>query len=340
MRTSMEKKTEQIHPDQWLKDLPNEPEIQRFDSDAMIHCEKCGRKSPPTRLKCLYCGTNLTVSAEQAEFLKPSLRKMDEWEKGFNIILKPGNSLENENEIAGLIHLEVDDLRKITAAGIELPLARSETLIEAEFLAKKLGEFGLASRIVGDEILDSEKPPRRIRGLEFRENSLLMILVNTNETSEIAFSDLKLIVVGAAFDKTIEEVEKVKKKDEGKKLGATEISSDEILVDIYGKDDSFGWRIGSKGFDFSCLGTDKGLFAKDNMPKIIDRLKSLSAEIEFDEDYLKFREELGKVWSVSQTTDSGGFQRSGLLGFKRSSVTKVTNVNQFTRYSRLRRHKI
>lgn len=334
----MEKKTEQIHPDQWLKDLPNEPEIEGFSADAMISCEKCGRKSPPTRLKCLYCGTNLNVSAEQSEHLKPSLRKLEDWEKGFNIVWHPAKNLENSGklrEIADLLHLEKDDIQKIFNTQLPLPLARAESQIEAEVLGKKLQEFSVESKIISDESLNVEKLPKRLRGIEFYEDRLILILFNADEIAEIIFEDLSLIVVGAVFERKIEATESMKKKDERKVLNSSEISNDELMIDIYRKDDSQGFRIESKGFDFSCLGSEKTLFAKENMPKLAEKLRTIAPNAKFNNDYKKIREELGKVWEVSSRNDSGGLQRGSLGKLSRTNVTSVSNLIQFTRYSRL-----
>lgn len=341
MKMPMEKKTEQIHPDQWLKDLPNEPEIQGFDSESMISCEKCGRKSPPTRLKCLYCGTELKVSAEQTEHLKPALRKLEDWEKGFNIIVLPEKNLGDSaktGEIANLLHLEKDDIQKIFSVQIPLPLARAETQIEAEVLAKKLKEFEINSQVINDESLNVEKLPKRLRGIEFHDDKLILILFNADEIAEIKFEDISLIVVGAVFERKIEATESMKKKDDKKILDSSEISNDEMLIDIYSKDDPTGYRIASKGFDFSCLGNEKALFAKENMPKLAEKLRSIAPNAKFNSDYLKIREELGKVWSVSQRTDSGGLKRSSMGKLSRTNITSISNLLQFTRYSRLQWH--
>ncbi|MEK7724661.1 MAG: hypothetical protein AAB336_09960 [Acidobacteriota bacterium] len=335
----MEKKTEQIHPDQWLKDLPNETEVQSFSAESMISCEKCGRKSPPTRLKCLYCGTELKISAEQTEHLKPALRKLEDWEKGFNVILEStANEAENLTRIADFLHLEKDDAQKILETKLSLPLARAETLTEAEVLLKKLEEFGVKSRIINDESLNTEKLPRRLRGLDFYEDRLILILFNADEIAEIPYQDLGLIVTGAYFERKIEATESLKKKDEKKILDSRELSSDEMLIDIYSRIDSIGYRIEAKGFDFSCLGDEKVLFAKDNMPKIVEKLRAVSPNTKFNSDYLKIREALGKVWNVSERSDSLGLARKGIGGLKRTNVTTVNNLHQFTRYSRLQWH--
>lgn len=337
----MEKKNEQIHSDQWLKDLPIEPEIESFSSDAMLSCEKCGRKSPPTRLKCLYCGFELKISTEEFTHLKPSLRKLEEWEKGFNVIFQPNNVLENfdrTSEAARLLHLEKNEIEKILNTNLPLPLARAETQTEAEVLTRNLQELGIESKIIRDEILNIDKLPKRLRGLEFYEDRIILILFNTDEIVEIPFQDISLLVVGSVFERKIEATESMKKKDDKKVLENSEISNDELLIDIYSKNDSQGFRIESKGFDFSCLGNEKTLFAKENMPKLIEKLKTLAVNAKFSAEYKDIREQLGKVWEVSSRSDSKGLERSTMGKLSRTNVTTVSNLTQFTRYSRLQWH--
>ena len=341
--TAMEKKNEQIHPDQWLKDLPIEPEIESFSAEAMISCEKCGRKSPPTRLKCLYCGAELKVSAEQSLHLKPNLRKLEDWEKGFNIILHAGKKTADLNkisEIANLLHLEKDEVQKIFNLNLSLPLARAETHTEAEVLSKRLQEFGVLSKIVSDQSLNVEKLPRRLRGLEFDEDKLILILFNADEIVQILNDNISLIVVGLSIERKIEATESMKKKDDKKILDTTEFSNDEYLIDIYHREDGIGYRIESKGFDFSCLGSEKELFAKANMPKLIEKLRQIASNAKFNKDYPQIREELGKVWDVSQRNDSSGLQRSSMGKLHRTNTTTVSNLLQFTRYSRLQWHNL
>lgn len=332
----MEKKVKEIHPDQWLKDLSAETPIQTFGSEEMIECEKCGRKSPPTRLKCLYCGTELKVSAEQTEFIKPSLRKLEDWEKGFNLIFQPSESnSENFEAIANLLHLEKDSVKNILENKLPMPLARTESITEAEVLLHKLKELKVESKIISDENLNLEKLPRRLRGLEFYDDKLILILFNADEIAEIPYEEINLIVTGTYFERKIEATESLKKKDEKKILETAEISSDEILIDIYSQENSIGYRIESNGFDFSCLEKEKTLFAKENMPKLVNKLRLVAANAQFNDTYVKNRLEIGKVWTVSERNDSLGLKRQGIVGLKRTNVTTVSNLTQFTRYSRM-----
>lgn len=332
----MEKKTKEIHPDQWLKDLPVENEIQSFNSEELISCEKCGRKSPPTRLKCLYCGNELKVSIEQIENLKPALRQLEDWEKGFNIIFRSiENGIDKFKEVSDLLHLQKEDVQRILETKIPLPLARAESQTEAEFLVRKLKELNIETKVITDESLNIEKMPIRLRGLEFDEDFLVLIHFNSGEVTRIPYSEISLIVTGTYFERKIEATESLKKKDDKKILGSAELSNDEMLIDIYSRTDSVGFRIESKGFDFSCLESEKSLFAKENMPKLAEKLGSTFPNAQFNNHYLKVRPEISKVWTVSERNDSLGLKRQGITGLKRTNVTTVNNLIQFTRYSRM-----
>ncbi|MBX7173760.1 MAG: hypothetical protein K1X72_22510 [Pyrinomonadaceae bacterium] len=334
----MEKKNEQIHPDQWLKDLPVQSEEIGFKAEEMILCDKCQRKSPPTRLKCFYCGADLKVSYDQTQFLKPSFRKLEDWEKGFNLVYLPKDAPVDEVKAAKLLNLEREDATRLFSAKKVLPLARLESQTEAEVLVNRLHEIGIDCKIVLDELLKIETLPRRLRGIDFYEDKLILILFNADEVAEIPLNDINLIVVGTLFERKIEAVESMKKKDEKKVLESAEISSDETVIDIYSTQDNLGYRIEPKGFDFSCLGAEKSLLAKDNIKTLAEKLRSIVPNAKFDNDYLQIRLELSKVWEVSQRNDSNGLNRSMVGKLSRTNITTVSNLIQFTRYSRLLRN--
>lgn len=340
----MEKKPEQIHDDQWLKDVSIEPEIQGFRAEEMISCPKCERKSPPTRLKCFYCGAELPVTAEQAEFIKPQPRKMETWEKGFNLIILPNAESRDEvklAEVAAMTRLEKEDLKKIIEAQKPLPLTRADSEKEAEIIRKRLSEIGFESRILSDDAdLKIEAVTRRLRGIEFAGgdgDKLVLILFNSDEIAEIRREDLILIVTGAQFERRIETTEQ-RKKRENKVLESTETSADELLIDIYTTDEAVGYRIVSSGFDFSCLGAEKGILARENMQKLGTKLRAFAPEAKFVGDYLQVRDVLGKVWEVEETRASRGLQRKSFGRFDFGNVTTINNLSQFTKYSRLQWH--
>lgn len=337
----MEKNPENLYSNEWLNNLPVTAENPAFAADEMIACSKCQRSNPPTRLKCLYCGAELEFSDAQTANLKPVLRKMEAWEKGFNLIYLPEEKSLNETdikEIGILTRLETDAVQNIIEAKKPLPLARAESEKETEIVRNKLREFGVETFVIPDEALRVEKPPRRLRGLEFSENKIILILFNEDEIREMSRENLSLIVSGAVFMKKVEATEKRNRKGENKILKTVEMASDEILIDIYSRADSIGYRIEQKGFDFSALGAEKGILAAENTRKLIEKLREFAPRAKFVDDYLKIRAVLGSVWEIEQRTDSQGLKRERFGRFNLGNVTTVNNLAQFIKYSRLQWH--
>jgi len=146
-----------------------------------------------------------------------------------------------------------------------------------------------------------------------------------------------LIVSGAIFQKAVESTES-RKKGESKILDATETASDESLIDIYGQHDAHGYRILTKGFDFSCLGAEKGILARENIKKLAGKLRSAAPNAKFVDDYLAVRNVLGAIWEIEQRKDSQGLTRQRFGKFDLSNISSSNNLQQFTKYSRLQRH--
>jgi len=332
---------ENSHSDKWLDDLPIQTENPAFQSNEMIACAKCERANPPNRLKCLYCGAELEISDAQSQNLKPNLRKLELWEKGFNLILLRNSEIFGDTktaEIAKLLKIEKEILRKIFESKKTLPLARAESEKEAEVTQKCLQNLGIETRILGDETLGIEKPARRLRGIEFIDGKLIFILFNQDEIVEIRNGDLALIVTGAIFERRIEATEKYNKKGENKILEATETASDDTLIDIYSRQDSVGYRILARGFDFSGLETEKGILAKDNIKKLTEKLRESAPNAKFVNDYLGNRELLANVWEIEQKSNSQGLKRESFGKYNLGNITTVTNLSQFTKFSRLQWH--
>ena len=332
---------EERPPEDRLKDLPLQTENIHFKLEEMIDCVKCRRLNPPNRSKCLYCGGELEISESQSQHFKPNLRKLENWEKGFNIIFR--SIIESADrpkldEIAGLLKSDKAILEKIIEAGKSLPLTRAETEKEAEIVRVRLREFGVETFILSDDALAVEKPPKRLRGIEFFGDKLLLILFNRDEVIEISPEDLTLIVTGAVFERKIAATEEYSKKGEGKILETTETASDEILLDIYDCRDAFGYRIFAGSFDFSSLEAEKELLARDNIKKLVAKLRRIAPHARYEKDYLASRGFLAAVWEVEQKTDSHGLKREGYGKFNVGKLTTVNNLLQFTKYSRLQRH--
>src|SRR5688500_2575287 len=64
-------------------------QLRRFTAEELIACEKCARANAPTRMNCLYCGALLPVTEQRAELVRPTLKKLEEWEQGINVVLLP-----------------------------------------------------------------------------------------------------------------------------------------------------------------------------------------------------------------------------------------------------------
>lgn len=317
------------------------PENENFPA-AMIICRGCGRQNAATRLKCLYCGAELELDEAQSALVKPRLRKIETWEKAFNLIFVSAEKKDFDerslSEIARMTRLGEETIKRIFETGKPLPIARPESLKEADIVRERLKEQGVETCVLSDEDMATDNFPKRLRSLEFGEDSLALRLFNTEEVREIPRGDLVLIVTGAVFEKRIESIEKRKTKGENKTLDATETASDEMLIDLYAKDDKTGFRIEQKGFDFSCLGADKTMLAAHNIKILVEKLKEFAAHAEIADDYLQIRELLGEIWEVEHRTDSQGIKRHSFGKFDLTNLATSSNKNQFTKYSRLRRN--
>ncbi len=333
----MEKKAEKIHDEDWLKKLPVLTEEIAFKPEEMVVCGSCQRTSPPTRVKCFYCGKELEISAEQAKNIKTNLRKLEAWEKGFNLIYKPDDKEKSTVEAAKIVNLETATLEKICAAQTALPLARVESEKEAEIIGERLREFGFDTLILSDEKLAANKMPQRLRGVEFWDDKLILVLFNTSEIVEIDVQDLVLMVSGAIFERTTSSIED-RKKGENILLKSSETASDEMLFDIYSRVDAEGFRVFAKGFDFSSLETEKALTANENLKKLAEKLKSVAPNLKTIENYVSVRESLASVWEAEEMKDSKGLTRHKFGKFNLENVTKVSNWTQFNKFSRLQWH--
>lgn len=309
-----------------------------FKPEEMVACGKCGRANPPNRFRCLYCAADIAVEGALSGSAAIVLRKLEGWEKGYNVIYHPGVNVPGRDaaaRVAKAIAFEKEVVEDIFRATHPVPFARVEGENEAEFVESVLQENGIESSIVTDRSLAGELPPKRLRALHFGDDELEMVLFNTGEIEKVGYTEVALIVIGALFERKTETIEKRKKKGEYKTLDEFETSSDELLIDIYGAHDPTGWRIPTKGFDFSCLGNEKSMLAVQNILKLTERLRSLTRDTILAENYLVDRSRLGHVWDVEQKKDFQGLKRSGFGKVDMGRVESTSNLGQFTKYSRL-----
>lgn len=329
----MEKKQDKTGGE-WVNDIRVQSENIAFDAEQMLTCGKCSRANPPNRVNCMYCGTGLEVPDAQAVDVVPASRKLESWEKGYNIILLPPVNVANLGEIAKAVSLDAAGLREIIETNRPMPAARVENEKEAEILAGILNRKGLETAIIADRALADEIPPKRLRGMIFDGENLTVTLFNTGETEEIKNTDLALIVTGAILEQRTESIEK-RKKRESKTLEEWETSADEGLIDIYTEHDPAGFRIPTKGFDFSCLGSEKGILAGENIGKLAAKLREFAPGARLADSYLSDKRALGHVWEIEHRNDSRGFRRSGFGKKDLGKIASSNNLRQFTKYSRL-----
>jgi hypothetical protein len=314
-------------------DLP----LRSFTPDQMVRCESCLRANPPIRANCLYCGAALTVQSAAIAFQKPALRPLEKWEHGYNnILLPPAANLSESSiiETADFLRLETEDLQRIVAAGVPLPLARSSSKEDAELIQRRLRPAGLESLIVADASLGLD-PAIKLRALEFHDEGLHGLQSAQSLPQEISWDDFVLLVSGRITRKRVE-LQEERKGKENRVLAADQFFADESVVDLFSKQGTTPCRIASGSFDFSCLAERKQLVAAENMSILIEVLRERGPALVYDETYNAMRKALEPIWRSEQQNESTGWRRGRPGKVSLGSATETSNETQFSRYSRLR----
>jgi len=310
-----------------------------FRPAEMVDCDGCSRPNPPNRLKCLYCGRDLDVQIENNAAIKTNRRKLESWERGFNIILQ--ERAENDTsakDVATLLSMEADHVKTILDAGCPLPLARVESAKEAEVILQRLSQIGLTSLVVADQELAPEKPLVRLGRIDHLDGRLQLTDFNTRSSTEIPVEDLVLIVAGTINEAKVDTVEMKQRKGDPKLVDETLIAADESILDIYTRNSPVGFRVRMAGFDFSCLGEKMALLATENMRSLIGFLRERASNARFVDNYAAVRPALGLVWEVESHKRAKGVKRGGIGRIEVASETTTSNLDQFTKYSRLQSH--
>jgi hypothetical protein len=326
-----------------LNDLPPQAEQRGFSSKEMVTCEACLRANPPTRTSCLYCQAVLPSTEGVAALRKPTLRPLETWEQGYNNVLtrREAGELPQQQlaEVAALLRLESEDMERILSKGEALPLARAATVEEASLVQERLRALGVETTIVPDADLAVEKLPlKRIRALELQEDVIVGREPASDSLLSIPWADVSLIVAGRLFVTQVEVEENKFRGGERDLVDSRELSADDGVLHIYGKDQESGWRIAAGSFDFSCLRERKGLLASRNFALLLAVLRERAPSAEFDDSYIGVRQLLNAVWPLEQQTEARGWHRARPGKHNVKAVTTSDNESQFTRYSRLRHY--
>src|SRR4051794_7019548 len=95
-----------------------------FDPEQLVTCVGCGRTNPPNRFVCIYCARELNT-APSPDSSRLKLRKLELWEKGFNVILR-SQVAGDLKKAAELLSADAEFIQEAVDAGAPLPLARVE----------------------------------------------------------------------------------------------------------------------------------------------------------------------------------------------------------------------
>jgi hypothetical protein len=270
----------------------------------------------------------------------PVLRPIEDSTQGYNNILNPesaSNSFSDRVEAAAvLLRLSAAELQRIIAANMPLPLARTATREEATLVNCKLESLGFDTMVVSDTDLGlKDSAAIHIRGADIGENALTLRQIGGGEGIQVPWEEIVLLVTGRLVTKRVESAEQKGRRGETEIVEATELFADELAIDIYVMDQAESFRIAANNFDFSCL-ANKGVVAAENFSTLLKLIRQKASEAEYDDSYAAVRQALDPVWPSGQHTGSGGWRRERPGKYSIEAVTQSSNVNQFTRYSRLR----
>lgn len=311
-----------------------------FYPKELLACGGCGRMNPPNRPKCIYCAHDLKIRAEDAVSIAPGFRKLENWERGFNVIFSTrivGSRIDTAT-IAKLLSWETDDLAAILEANLPFPIARVESQNEAQILVDSLAQFELICQVVSDADLAADKPPVRLGSIDFHDERLALKTFNTGKVIEIETDELAVIVPGVLASSRVDSIEKKGLRGKTRLIDESATTSDEAILDIYSGENPFGFRVHMAGFDFSCLGAGKGLLAVENLSRLTARLREHAPGAMFVDNYAVIRPALGQIWEIETRKDPKGLMRSGFGKREFGNVSSTSNLNQFTKYSRMLWH--
>jgi hypothetical protein len=327
-----------------MNDNPTfDPRIQTediaFKPEEMRACPTCQRLSSPNGISCLYCGADLGEPADGTLPVKINLRKLENWERGFNVIFHEKTSDRPDIEgAAAILSSDASNIAEVVAAGTPLPLARVESAAGATMLTDRLSQLGLNCSIISDADLADDKLPRRLRKIEVKDGVIELTNFNTGKITAVAATDLKLIITGLIATSKVDSLEKKRRRGTTKLIEGMTTSADEAVLDLYTADDAVGYRVLLSGFDFSPLGEKKSVVAVANMRLLIGFLTEHTGNAKFVDDYTSVRHILGQVWDVETRNDPKGLRRAGFGRQEFASVGSTSNLRQFTKYSRLQWH--
>ncbi len=308
-----------------------------FAAGDLLSCPKCARPNSPDRKACIYCGTGLGLS-ELAVSKPADSEALEAWENGYTAAIRVNSEELPESSRAALSRIVAVELAALVAfRGVSyLPVARMRKEQEAHSMVLSLRELGNEGIVVSDVSLMAEKPPVRLRSIEFGDDKFTFVEFNTGNRRDVLTEEIRLIVTGELIESRTETKWK-KKPKKSDRPDETTLDSDRPVIDIYTSQNELGYRVQINGFDFSSLGPAKTLLAAENMKLLAARLQSVSKDCRFDKNYALMRPILDKIWELETETDHFGDLRAGFSTRGKTKISMMNNMRQFTKYSRLQR---
>ena len=310
-----------------------------FDSHQLVECASCRRRNPPNRAECLYCGFGLEGEVMPAVELDFKFRRPNTGELGGVLLVSvPHDKQDSPNLLsaARLLSMDPKDLQTILDASVPLPICHIEGEKEASSLQNLLEDAGVKCTMVSDESLQANVPPVRLAGIRFLEKELVFTSFNSHEQLVIPNDQILLLVEGFISVSRVEQTEKRKGHQSHIQDESSAIFDDAIL-DIYTVNDATGFRVLPTGFDYSALENKKTLIAAENLKELTRRLSSACTSSRTVSGFRSFRESLGRVWDAEVRRESNGLRVTGFGKREIGSVLSTSNLQQFTKFSRLQR---
>jgi hypothetical protein len=308
----------------------------------LVACTRCNRNNALRRTNCLYCGEPLPVTEESSSVQVPILRQVEDWEKGFTVVLAPLDAeTPTDGQIARLCEvarMEEDLARTTFAVRTSVPLVRVPTRQDAELVARLLGASDLGATVVADDDLALSTIARRIRSLEFNGDDLTIeVLWGGKHT--IARSDFSCLVEARVVSSTVELLESTGKTRTGQKdlVETSEFFDESFVLDVYGPTLELSFRIKAEAFDYGCLGVPVAPNVETNFARLSMTLGAFVGQSRHDKTYGRLARVLDHAWPTTSRVSSRGIARRGatIKKFSASLVERDT-LAQFTRYSRMR----
>lgn len=324
-----------------MNDRPNElsdgmviaADVPGFSPDELVACGKCSKTNPPNRSNCLYCGSALTLPENVQSGVQVRPNDVEGWENGTNVVIDLSGSSSTADLITQAVRVDETALGFALDSQKPTPVLRT-TAEDAAAALKRFAGLGVKAWVIEDVELRPTVPPHRVRAMEFGDGAIVFTHFNTSELRHVGHGSITAVIVGSIsedrWDATIK-----KSRKETKSLDESSSSSDHAVIDIYTTDEPLGFRISTNGFDFSCLGSDKKMLAVDNFRTLVEKIRATATGAAVDLDYPKFKKAIEFVWPLTRSIASKGIHRKG-FGMALTKGESATNLEQFTKYSRLR----